>query len=78
MSLKTCARRDGEPVAFGGGSVGGLIAVDQAEARPRLVGLDVESNPAAVGQLGMKTRPHQLADEGVVLAFDQQLGDAAL
>jgi hypothetical protein len=26
----------------------------------------------------MQARPHQLADEGVAFAFDQQLGDATL
>jgi len=35
-------------------------------------------DPAAVGKLGMETRPHQLTDEGIAFAFDQQLGDAAL
>ena len=41
--------RNRQPVALGGGAVGGFVAVDQAEARLRFVGRDVESNPAAVG-----------------------------
>ncbi len=78
MRLKAGARRDGEPVALGGGAVGGFIAVDQPEARLCLVAWDVESDPAAVGQLGIKTRTHQLAGEGIAFALDQQLRDAAL
>jgi hypothetical protein len=78
MGPEAGARRDGQPVALGGSAIGGLVAVDQAKPRLPFLGGNVESNPAAVGKLTMKTGSHQLADEGIVFAFDQQLGDAAL
>jgi hypothetical protein len=78
VRLEAGTRCDSQPVALGGGAVGGFVAIDQAEARLRFVGWDVESDPAAVGQLGVETPTHQLAGEGIAFAFDQQLGDAAL
>jgi hypothetical protein len=51
-------------VALSGCTVGGFVAIDQAEAWLRFVGRDVESDPAAVSQLGVEAWTHQFASEG--------------
>lgn len=72
MRFKAGTGCDGEPVTLGRSSVGGFVAIDQAEAWLGFVGWEVESDPAAVRQLGVEARAHRLADEGVAFAFDQQ------
>jgi hypothetical protein len=42
------------------------------------VRLDVEADPAALGQLGVATHPHWLACIGIGLAFQEQRGDGFL
>lgn len=76
MSTQTGAWRDRQPVALGGSAIGGLVAVDQPKTGLFGVRGNVEPNAAAVGKLGMESRPHQLAKERVALALDQQFSDA--
>jgi hypothetical protein len=63
-------------MALSRSAIGGVIAVNQTEARLPGVRGNVESNTAAVGKLRMEPRTHQLAKERIALALDQQLGDA--
>jgi len=69
---------DGEPNALGWRSVVGLLAIDQAEARLAFESVDVETDSAAVGQLSMATRSHQLPRVRIPLALQEQLGDSTL
>lgn len=78
VSAKSTPGADSEPEAFGRCAVGGLVAVDQPEARLAFVCLDVEADSSAVGQLWVATSTHQLASMGIRPAFHEQLGDATL
>lgn len=40
--------------------------------------LDVEADASALDQLRVASRPHRLSDIWICLAFQEQLGDAAL
>lgn len=78
MRSQPGTRRDREPAALGGCSVGWLVAVNEPETRLALVRGNVESDPSAAGKLCVTPWAHQLAEVGVRFAFDQQLGDAPL
>jgi hypothetical protein len=78
MRAKSGTRSDCEPYAFRRGTIRRLIAIDQPEARLAFVGLDVEADSTAVGQLWVATSAHQLASVGIRLAFQEQLSDPTL
>lgn len=76
--MQAGAWRNREPVALGWRAVGRFVAVDEAKPGLSFACRDVKSDPAAVSKLGVEPWSHRFADERVALAFDQQLGDAAL
>lgn len=55
MDTKPGPRSNRKPNASGRSAVGGLVAIDQTEARFAFVVLNVETNATAIGQLGMAT-----------------------
>lgn len=78
MRPQTGPWADRQPAALGGRSIGRFVAVDEPKARLAIVRGDVEAYPATVRQLRMAPGAHQLADIGIVPAFDQQLRYTAL
>lgn len=69
MNAKPGSGTNSEPEAFGRCAIGGLVAVDEPEARFASVALNIEADSAAVGQLWMATWAHQLTDMGIGLAL---------
>jgi hypothetical protein len=74
---QTRPRGNGKPSTLGRGAVRRFVAVDQAKSGLPFTRRDIEPDPAAVCKLRVESGSHELADERVAFAFDQQLSDAA-
>lgn len=78
MSMQTSPGSDRKPQASRRGSIGGIIAVDQTEARLAFEATDVEADSTALGELAVPAQSHQLAHVRVSLALQEQLGNSEL
>lgn len=78
VSAQASSRANGEPEAFGRCAIGGLVAVDQSEARLAFMAFAVETDTAAIDKLGMSTCAHKFSGVRIRLALQEQLCDPTL